>query len=102
MSIRLYGVLLGWIVVLSACAPSALRPSSFSLTVDNSRCQGTYRTVFIYRNNVIMGQVQGEPRTFLSVPAGSADFKATPVLGNSPSLFKTIRLEKDEVWRLCE
>lgn len=99
---QFFRVLLGCTVLLSACAPSALRPSSFNLTVDNSRCQGTYRTVFIYRNNVIMGQAQGEPRTFLSVPAGSADFKATPVLGNSPSLFKTIRLEKDEVWRLCE
>ncbi|GIW24865.1 MAG: hypothetical protein KatS3mg069_1132 [Meiothermus sp.] len=99
---RRFCLLLGLMVFLAACVPNALRPSSFSLTVDNSRCQGTYRTVFIYRNNVIMGQVQGEPRTFLSVPAGSADFKATPVLGNSPSLFKTIRLEKDEVWRLCE
>ncbi|MFN3392191.1 MAG: hypothetical protein ACK40N_10560 [Meiothermus ruber] len=87
--------------LLCACAPNALRPATFNLTVDNSRCQGTYRTVFVYRNNIILGQVQGEPRIFLSLPAGSADFKATPVLGNSPALFKTIRLEKDEVWRLC-
>lgn len=72
------------------------------LTVDNSRCSGTYRNAYIYRNNVILGQVQGEPRKFLSIPVGSADFKATPTLGTSTPIFKSIKISGDTTWLVCE
>jgi hypothetical protein len=90
------------ILVFCACIPSTLGGNTFILTVDNSRCQGTYRTLFIYRNNVILGQVQGEPRQFLSVPAGNADFKAAPTIGTSAPIQRAIRLEGNQTWRVCE
>ncbi len=92
-------LLLG-LVILAGCVP-ALQGNAVVLTVDNSRCQGTYRNLYIYRNNVILGQVQGEPRKFLSVPQGSGDFKATPTLGTSQPLFKSIKLERDTTWMVC-
>jgi len=99
------GILLVSLAV--GCAPTANtgplveHKSAYNFTVDNSRCQGTYRNLFIYRNNVILGQVQGEPRVFLDVPAGSADYKAAPVLGTSRPFLKTIRLEDNSTWQVC-
>lgn len=93
---------------LASCAPTRNtgplldQKSAYNFTVDNSRCQGTYRNLFVYRNNVILGQIQGEPRVFLEVPAGSADFKAAPTLGSSKPLQKSFRLESNYTWTLCQ
>lgn len=104
---RLLALSGGLLVLTLGCAPTrntgplVESKSSYTLTVDNSRCPGTYRSLFIYRNNVILGQVQGEPRAFLEVPAGSADYKAVPVLGNSRPIQKTLKLQSNELWIIC-
>lgn len=95
-------LLAGLILIFAACIPNAVGGNTFTLTVDNSRCQGTYRTLYIYRNNVILGQVQGEPRQFLGVAAGSADFKAAPTIGTSAPIQRALRLEGNLTWRVCE
>ena len=94
--------------VLASCAPTRNtgplldQKATYNLNVDNSGCQGTYRNVFIYRNNVILGQVQDEPRVFVDIAAGSADFKAAPTLGNSKAIQKTFKLDSNITWRVCE
>lgn len=90
------------ILIFTACIPSTAGGNTFTLTVDNSRCQGTYRNMYIYRNNVILGQVQGEPRQFLNIALGSADFKASPTLGTSTPIQKSLRIESNQTWRVCE
>lgn len=66
--------------------------------MDNSRCQDTYRNLFIYRNNGILGQVQGEPRVFVDVASASADYKAVSVLGTSRPIQKTFKLQGNDTW----
>lgn len=99
-------VLMALVALFGACAPfqnavqSSIREYGFNLTVDNTRCPGTFRTIVVYNNNQLLGQVAGT-RVF-RVPAGSQDFKATPIAGDSAPITKTIRMEKDEVWKVCE
>lgn len=88
-------------ILLVGCAP-LLQDYTVVLTVDNTKCTGTYRTVYVYRNNVIIGQVTGYPKKILSIPVGSADFKAVPMVGNSQPIFKSIKIAQDTVWNICE
>jgi len=89
-------------VLLSAYVPvqNTLWQYGYNLIIDNTRCAGTYRTLVVYINNQLLGQVVGT-RVF-NVPTGSQDFKASPLVGNSPAIFKTLRMEKDEIWKVCE
>lgn len=101
-----YRFFVAFAVLLAACAPfqnaiqNNIREYGFNLTIDNSRCPGTFRTIVVYNNNQLLGQVAGT-RVF-RVSAGSQDFKAAPIAGDSIPISKTIRMEKDEVWKVCE